>query len=140
MNDGALQVDAPTEEIPGPWAGMVAAARASRRDAAALEEWTGNQLRTGGLSQVERGLLRGVRTLAVEQTAIAAALLSWRPSTLAAAEAHAAEAQRAALVARAEVATLAARVALLLAALAVVVALSCGLLSLAVLAAVVGWR
>lgn len=134
MNDGP-QVDAPTEEIPGAWASLVAAARASRRDAAALEEWTGNQLRSGGLSPVERGLLRGVRTLAVEQTVIAAALLSWRPSTLVAAEA-----QQAALVARAEVATLAARVALLLAALAAVVAMSCGLLSLAALAAVVSWR
>lgn len=139
MNDGP-QVDAPTEEIPGAWASLVAAARASRRDAAALEEWTGNQLRAGGLSPVERGLLKGVRTLAVEQTAIAAALLGWRPSTLVAAEVQAAEAQRAALVARAEVATLAARVALLLAALAVVVAMSCGLLSLAALAAVVSWR
>lgn len=96
MNDGP-QVDAPTEEIPGAWASLVAAARASRRDAAALEEWTGNQLRAGGLSPVERGLLKGVRTLAVEQTAIAAAL-------------------------------------------AVVVAMSCGLLSLAALAAVVSWR
>ena len=139
MNDGP-QVDAPTEEIPGAWAGMVAAARASRRDAAALEEWTGNQLRSGGLSPVERGLLKGIRTLAVEQTAIAAAILSWRPSTLVAAEVQAAEAQQAAMVARAEVATLAARVALLLAALAAVVALSCGLLSLAALAAVVSWR
>ena len=139
MNDGP-QVDAPTEEIPGAWASLVTAARASLRDAAALEEWTGNQLRSGGLSQVERGLMKGVRTLAVEQTAIAAALLSWRPSTLVAAEAQAAEAQQAALVARAEVAALVARVALLLAALAAVVAMSCGLLSLAALAAVVIWR
>ena len=136
MTDGPQ--DAPTEE--SAWASLVAAARASRRDAAALEEWTGRQLQTGGLSQVERGLLKGIRTLAVEQTALSAALLHWRPYTLAAAEVQATEAERAALVARAELATLAARVALLLAALAAVVAMSCGLLSLAALAAVVIWR
>ena len=41
--NGGPQVDAPTEEIPGAWASLVAAARVSRRDAAALEEWTGEQ-------------------------------------------------------------------------------------------------